>query len=110
MDDERYGEGKGLSSGVETLGKTAMAAATTTNIGKLKEGINVVKNAVPKLFKASKNAIRSNWHLFKEMPKPYILNGIKNWVITPAIGGYAVNKLTKVATDALTEGRGLDFD
>lgn len=84
MDDERYG--KGLSSGVETLGKTAAA----TNIGKLKEGINVV----PKLFKASKNAIRSNWHLFKEMPKPYILNA-------GCIGGYAVNKLTKVATDAL---------
>lgn len=27
MDDERYGNGKGLSSGAETLGKTAIAAA-----------------------------------------------------------------------------------
>lgn len=32
MDDERYGYGKGLSSGVETLGKTAMAAVLVRGI------------------------------------------------------------------------------
>lgn len=32
MDDERYGEGKGLSSGAETLGKTAIAAAGVRGI------------------------------------------------------------------------------
>ena len=32
MDDERYGDGKGLSSGVETLGKTAMAAVGVRGI------------------------------------------------------------------------------
>lgn len=32
MDDERYGDGKGLSSGAETLGKMAIAAAGARGI------------------------------------------------------------------------------
>lgn len=54
MDDERYGDGKGLSSGAETLGKTAIAAAGARGIARGSKIANAVFVPVAGKFVAKK--------------------------------------------------------
>ena len=54
MDDERYGDGKGLSSGAETLGKTAIAAAGVRGIASGSKIANAVFVPVAGKFVAKK--------------------------------------------------------
>ena len=54
MDDERYGDGKGLSSGAETLGKTAIAAAGVRGIARGSKIANAVFVPVAGKFVAKK--------------------------------------------------------
>ena len=54
MDDERYGEGKGLSSGAETLGKMAIAAAGARGIASGSKIANAVFVPVAGKFVAKK--------------------------------------------------------
>ena len=57
MDDERYGDGKGLSSGAETLGKTAIAAAGARGIARGSKIANAVFVPVAGKFVAKKTVI-----------------------------------------------------
>ena len=54
MDDERYGDGKGLSSGAETLGKMAIAAAGARGIASGSKIANAVFVPVAGKFVAKK--------------------------------------------------------
>lgn len=54
MDDERYGDGKGLSSGAETLGKMAIAAAGARGIASGSKIANAVFVPVTGKFVAKK--------------------------------------------------------
>ena len=54
MDDERYGDGKGLSSGAETLGKMAIAAAGARGIARGSKIANAVFVPVTGKFVAKK--------------------------------------------------------
>ena len=54
MDDERYGDGKGLSSGAETLGKMAIAAAGARGIARGSKIANAVFVPVAGKFVAKK--------------------------------------------------------
>lgn len=114
LDDDRYGDGKSFANGIETLGNIAATSFPVGNINKAGKWFNVFKKFVPKFLRsgkrAAKNAVKSNWKLFKGMPMEYTLNAMLNYGVTPLASGLAVNTGTKAATDALTGGHGLDFD
>ena len=62
MDDERYGDGKGLSSGAETLGKMAIAAAGARGIASGSKIANAVFVPVAGKFVAKKTRDLARGH------------------------------------------------
>ena len=61
MDDERYGDGNGLSSGAETLGKMAIAAAGARGIANGSKIANAVFVPVAGKFVAKKTRDLARW-------------------------------------------------